>query len=56
MKTLVGGDQLSTAHARGAIRVQDNAENSFDKLHGLLPVAEDWHAKVCFMEVSNLAY
>lgn len=54
--TLVGGDQLSTAHARGCISIQDNAENNFDKLRGLLPVIEDWHAKVCFMQVSFCSY
>ncbi len=47
--TLIGGDQLTTAHARGCIKLQDNAENSLDKLSGLLPVVEDWHAKVCFL-------
>ena len=46
MPTLVGGDQLSVARARGCILIQGNAENNFDKLSGLLPVAEDWHAKV----------
>lgn len=53
VKTLLGGDQLSTARARGCMMIQDNSENSFDKIHGLLPVSEDWHAKVCFMEVSQ---
>lgn len=52
VRTLVGGDQLSAAHARNCVRVQENSENNFDKLSGLLPVVEDWHAKVCFMEVS----
>lgn len=51
LTTLVGGDQLSTARARGAIDIQGNAENSYDKLHGVLPVTEDWHAKVCLMQV-----
>lgn len=50
--TLVGGDQLSTARARSCVAMQENAENNLDKLNGLLPVAEDWHAKVCFMQVS----
>ncbi len=25
-----------------------------DTLNGLLPVAEDWHAKVCLIEVGDL--
>ena len=52
--TLVGGDQMTTAHARGCIKLQDNSEHNFDKLRGLLPVVEDWHAKVCFMQVRIL--
>lgn len=48
---LPAGDQMTTAHARGCIKLQDNSENNFDKLRGLLPVVEDWHAKVCFMQV-----
>ncbi len=51
--TLIGGDQLTTSHARGCIKFQDNAENSLDKLSGFLPVVEDWHAKVCFLQVSS---
>ena len=53
LPTLVGGDQLSTARARGCMMVQANSENMYDKLSGLLPVAEDWHAKVCFMQVNT---
>ena len=52
LPTLVGGDQLSVARARGSILLQDSSENQFDKLSGLLPVSEDWHAKVCLMQVS----
>ena len=48
---------MTTAHASGCIKLQDNSENNFDNfdnfdnLRGLLPVVEDWHAKVCFMQV-----
>ena len=49
--TLVGGDQLTTAHGRRCIKVKENSENNLDKLCGLLSVIEDWHAKVCFVEV-----
>ena len=51
LPTLVGGDQLSVARARGCILIQNNCENRYDRLSGLLPVIEDWHAKVCFMQV-----
>lgn len=46
--TLVGGDQLTVARIRGA---QGNSDKSEERFDGLLPVAEDWHAKMCFMEV-----
>ena len=49
--TLVCGDQLTTAHGRQCIKVKENSENNLDKLCGLLPVIEDWHAKVCCVEV-----
>ncbi len=52
VRTLVGGDQLSTARVRGCMMVQENSQNYFDKINGLLPVSEDRHTKVCFMEVS----
>lgn len=51
MTTLVGGDQLSTARARGSQRIRSNSDDNFAKLSGLFPVIEDWHAKVCFLEV-----
>jgi L1 cell adhesion molecule like protein len=49
--TLVGGDQLTVARMRGAQRIRGNSENSEERFDGVLPVAEDWHAKICFMEV-----
>ena len=50
--TLVGGDYLSVARARGAILIRSNSELQEDRLNGVWPVAEDWHAKVCLIEVS----
>ena len=49
--TVVGGDYLTTARMRGAQRIRGNSETSADRFDGLLPVAEDWHAKVCLLEV-----
>lgn len=49
--TLVGGDQLTTARARGAQLIQSDYDSSKDRLAGLLPVTEDWHAKMCLMKV-----
>ena len=52
--TLVGGDQLTVARIRGAQRIRGNSETSQQRFDGLLPVAEDWHAKMCFLEVIKI--
>ena len=44
---LFGGEQLTAKRARG-VRIRNNSTNSADRLEGLLPIAEDWHAKVVF--------
>ena len=49
--TLIGGDYLSVARARGAQVIRSTSELVKHTLLGLLPVAEDWHCKVCLMEV-----
>ena len=51
MMTLVGGDQVTVARIRGAQRIHGNSETSQQRLDGILPLAEDWHAKMCFLEV-----
>ncbi len=50
---LFGGDQLTEKRAQGAQDVRSNSERGKDRLEGLLPVAEDWHAKVCLLGVST---
>ena len=52
--TLVGGDQLTTARVRGAQLIRDDCDLSKDRLAGVLPITEDWHAKLCLMKVINL--
>ena len=49
--TILGGDLLSAVRARGAQRIRSNSATSEAKLDGVLPVVEDWHCKLCFMEV-----
>ena len=49
-----GGDQLTVARIRGSQRVQFNSENGDERLEGFIPVIEDWHTKMCFMEVNIL--
>ena len=52
--TLVGGDQLTTARACCALLIQEDRDLGKDCLDGLLPVTEDWHAKLCLMEVTTV--
>ena len=50
-KILLGGDQLTVARARGAQSQHENSVHPKGQLNGFIPVVEDWHAKVCLMEV-----
>ena len=43
-QTLLGGDQLTAARARGSIAARRDHQTRRERLQGLLPVAEDWHA------------
>ena len=56
VKTLLGGDYLSAAHARGAQQIRRTAELEERRLDGFLPTCEDWHAKVCLLEASYLGW
>ena len=47
----LGGDQLTCARVRGSQRAKYTEENDKDRLLGLVGVAEDWHVKVCLLEV-----
>lgn len=49
---LVGGDQLTVARSRGAIKAKVNIHTSSKRLSGMVPVVEDWHAKANFLGVS----
>ncbi len=49
---LTGGDLLTTARARGSQRIRKCGERPKDRLEGILPVCEDWHAKMCLLGVS----
>ena len=49
---LVGGDQLTAARARGAIKHMMNALTPAARLEGLILVTEDWHTKVALLGVS----
>lgn len=52
---LFGGDMLTEMRARTARNIRSNSDRGRDRLEGVIPIIEDWHAKVCFLEVSQLA-
>ena len=51
---LFGGDQLTVARGRAAIKGKVNSQSATKKLSGLVPVIEDWHAKANFLSVSPI--
>ena len=53
---LFGGDQLTVCRARGAQDIRRNGRDATQKLEGLIPVSEDWHTKVCLLQVSILIF
>jgi len=48
---LFGGDQLTVARARGSIAARQDHFTRREKLEGLMPVIEDWHAKQYLLKV-----
>ena len=46
---LFGGDQVTCV--RGGQRICENSVTGCAQLEGLVPVIEDWHARMCFMQV-----
>ena len=51
---LFGGDQLTTERARTVKNVLSNSDASTSRLENLIPVTEDWHAKMCLYKVCIL--
>ena len=48
---LFGGDQLTVARARGAQILRHTHDGAVHQLSGLLPVIEDWHARMTLVKV-----
>lgn len=48
---LFGGDQLTVARACGVQAQRDTHESKVDRFEGLLPVVEDWHARMILLKV-----
>ena len=53
---IMGGDHLTAERARGAIRIRMNSDTPVKQLQGLIPISEDWHAKLNMLEVNCLAF
>lgn len=51
-EVLFGGDQLTVARARGAQALRSTHDSAVSRLDGLIPVVEDWHARMTLMKVS----
>ena len=50
-QTLLGGDQLTVARVRGTVGLRRTHDKPLDHLDGILPVVEDWHARMTLMKV-----
>eukprot|EP00731_Ephydatia_muelleri_P025731 Em0017g814a len=50
---LIGGDQLTVARVRGSQDALLNSESGMQRVQGLIPVIEDWHTKMCYMQGSG---
>lgn len=53
---LTGGDQLTVARSRSCQRIRSNSTRGKERLEGLVPIVEDWHAKVSLLGVSTWAF
>ena len=50
---LFGGDQLTAERSRSCKTSRDNSDTPHERLDGLEPVVEDWHAKQSLCGVSK---
>lgn len=48
---LMGGDQLTVARIRGVQALRDTEAKRKDRFEGIIPVVEDWHARMILMKV-----
>ena len=49
--TLFGGDQLTCVRARSANWLRCSHDSPEFALQGIVPVVEDWHARMCLLRV-----
>ena len=53
---LMGGDQLTVARVRGTAALRATHDTHLECLSGIVPVIEDWHARMNFMKVLFHSY
>ena len=51
-RILVGGDQLTASRTWGTQAQRCLQDKAVDRLEGVTPVVEDWHARMALMKVS----
>lgn len=49
---LFGGDQMTVERSRNIQNVLSTSDTASARLEGIVPVAEDWHAKMCLYKVN----
>ena len=50
-QVLAGGDQVTVVRARSAIGIRRTHDTNTEKLKGIVPVVEDWHARLTLLQV-----
>ncbi|XP_019858884.1 PREDICTED: uncharacterized protein LOC109587103 isoform X2 [Amphimedon queenslandica] len=49
-QVLAGGDQVTVVRARSAIGIRRTHDTNTEKLKGIVPVVEDWHARLTLLQ------
>ena len=52
-KVFFGGDQLTEERATNARDARSDGDNEFERLEGVIPKVEDWHASRILYQVKN---
>ena len=50
---LLGGDQLTVVRVRSTQALRDTLDNAVQQYEGIVPVVEDWHARVVLLQVCD---
>ena len=56
MLSLLGGDQLTVVRIRSTQALRDTLDSATERYEGLIPVIEDWHARVILLQVCSQRY